>query len=149
MNTILYAVAGYFFLLLTVRVMVRRPGAQMTLFEFVIIFLIGGVIIAATAANDRSVTNCTCTVIVVGLLHRIVSAIQTRYPKIGAVIDGVPLVLRQQGKWNEQIMHKMKIAPEDVLAAGRANGQRSLDQIEYAVLERSGEISTIEPQKNK
>ncbi len=31
MNTILYAVAGYFFLLLTVRVLVRRPGAQMTL----------------------------------------------------------------------------------------------------------------------
>ena len=147
MNTILYAVAGYFFLLLTVRVMVRRPGAQMTLFEFVIVFLIGGVIIAATAARDRSVTNCTCTVIVVGMLHRLVSAIKMRYPRIGAVIDGVPLVLRQEGEWKDEAMRGMKIAPEDVLAAGRAHGQRGLDQIEYAVLERSGEISTIGPQK--
>ena len=148
MNTILYAVAGYFFLLLTVRVLVRRPGAQMTLFEFVIVFLMGGVIIAATAANDRSVTNCTCTVILVGMLHRFVSAVKIRYPKIGVVIDGAPLVLRQNGEWKQEAMHKMKIAPEDVLAAGRGHGQRSLDQIQYAVLERSGEISTIAPKES-
>ena len=147
MNTILYAIAGYFFLLLTVRVLVRRPGAQMTLFEFVIVFLIGGVIIAATAARDRSLTNSTCTVLVVGMLHRLVSAVKMRYPKIGVIIDGAPLVLRQKGEWNEEVMRKMKIAPEDVLAAGRVHGQRGLDQIEYAILERSGEISTIEPQK--
>jgi uncharacterized membrane protein YcaP (DUF421 family) len=147
MNTILYAVAGYFFLLLTVRVLVRRPGAQMTLFEFVIVFLIGGVIIAATAARDRSVTNCTCAVIVVAMLHRIVSAVKMRYPKIGAVIDGAPLVLRQKGEWKQEAMTGMKLAPEDVLTAGRSHGQRGLEQIEYAVLERSGEISTIEPEK--
>ena len=39
--TIIHAIAGYFFLLLTVRVLSRRPGAQMTLFEFVIVFLMG------------------------------------------------------------------------------------------------------------
>ncbi len=48
MATIVHAIVGYCFLLLTVRVLTRRPGAQMTLFEFVIVFLIGGVIILAT-----------------------------------------------------------------------------------------------------
>ena len=147
MNTILYAVAGYFFLLLTVRVLVRRPGAQMTLFEFVIVFLVGGIVIAATTANDRSMTNATCTVILVGMLHRMVSAVKTKFPKIGVVIDGAPLVLRQKGEWKEEMMRRMKLAPEDVLAAGRVHGQRSLDEIEYAVLERSGEISTIAPKQ--
>jgi uncharacterized membrane protein YcaP (DUF421 family) len=52
MNTILRAIAGYFFLLLTVRVLSRRPGAQMTPFEFVLIFLIGGVVILATVGDD-------------------------------------------------------------------------------------------------
>src|ERR1700677_4063016 len=55
--TILHAIFGYFFLLLIVRVLSRRPGGQLTLFEFVIVFLIGGVIILSTVGKDRSVTN--------------------------------------------------------------------------------------------
>jgi hypothetical protein len=34
MFTILYAVAGYFFLMLMVRLLTRRPGAQMTMSSF-------------------------------------------------------------------------------------------------------------------
>ena len=38
MATIIHAVLGYLFLLLVVRVLSRRPGGQLTLFEFVIVF---------------------------------------------------------------------------------------------------------------
>ncbi len=58
MATIIHAVLGYLFLLLVVRVLSRRPGGQLTLFEFVIVFLIGGVIILSTVGKDRSITNC-------------------------------------------------------------------------------------------
>jgi len=147
MYTIIFAVAGYFFLLLTVRVMARRPGGQLTFYEFVLIFLIGGVIIAATAANDRSLTNCTCAVIVVGMVHRAIAVAKVHFPKVGAVVDGVPLVLRQKGEWNEEAMQRANIARDDVMAAGRGNEIRTLDDIEYAVLERSGEISTIKAER--
>ncbi len=93
MSTIVHAIIGYFFLLLTVRVLTRRPGGQMTLFEFVIVFLIGGVIILATVGDDRSMTNCVCAVIAVGGMHRLVSWMKFRFPRLGAAVDGVPLVL--------------------------------------------------------
>jgi uncharacterized membrane protein YcaP (DUF421 family) len=73
METILRATAGYFILLPVVRVLKRRAGSQMTLFEFVLIFLMGGVIILSTVGMDRSVINCTCAVIAVALLHRSVA----------------------------------------------------------------------------
>ena len=69
MDTIVRALIGYFVLLVVVRVLKRRAGSQMTLFEFVLIFLIGGVVILSTVGKDRSVTNCTCAVLAVGLLH--------------------------------------------------------------------------------
>ena len=144
MATILHAVIGYFVLLLVVRVLTRRPGAQMTQFEFVIVFLMGGVIILSTVGSDRSVTNCTCAVMVVGLLHRTVSWMKSKNPRFGAMVDGTPLVLLKRGEWQEQTMHGMRLAPEDVLAAARTKGIRGLDDIEYAVLERNGGISVIE-----
>jgi uncharacterized membrane protein YcaP (DUF421 family) len=146
MATLLYAVAGYFVLLLTMRLLIRRPGSQLTLFEFVLIFLMGGIIIASTMGNDRSVTNATCAVIIVGFLHRVVSYARNRWPRIGMLIDGVPLVLYKTGDWQKEILREMRIAPEDVLAAARTKGYRGLEEIDYAILERNGQITILAKQ---
>ncbi len=149
MATIVHAVIGYFVLLLVVRVLTRRPGAQMTQFEFVIVFLMGGVIILSTVGNDRSVTNCTCAVMVVGLLHRTVSWIKSKNSRFGAIVDGTPLVLLKGGEWQEGTMKGMSLAREDVFAAARTKGIGGYESIEYAVLERNGGISVIEKEEDE
>jgi uncharacterized membrane protein YcaP (DUF421 family) len=144
MTTIMHAIVGYFVLLLTVRVLSRRPGAQMTLFEFVIIFLIGGVAILATVGNDRSVTNCVMAILTVGLMHhRLMSWFKSVSPRIGAIVDGTPLVLIKDGEWQSAIMRGMRLDPEDVMAAGRTKGVKSIFEIKYAILERNGSISIV------
>ena len=144
MSTILHAIAGYFFLLLTVRILTRRPGGQMTLFEFVIVFLIGGVIILATVGPDRSCTNCLTAILTVGLMHRLVAFAKSFSPRIGAIVDGTPLVVLRDGAWQNEIMRGMKLAPEDVMAAARLKGLKSIFDVKYAILERNGTISIIE-----
>ncbi len=143
MSTIIHAAIGYFFLLLVVRVLQRRPGAQMTMAEFVLVFLLGGVIILATVGRDRSVTNCTCGVITVALVHRTISYFKVRYPRFGVLVDGTPLVLVRRGELQEPVLRRMNLAEEDVMAAARLNDLRDFKEIEYAVLERDGGISVI------
>ena len=132
MATILHAVIGYVVLTLVVRILTRRPGAQMTLFEFVIVFLIGGVIILSTVGNDRSMTNCCCAILAVGSIHRFISGLKLRYPKFGLMLDGTPLVLVRKGEWQQKMMVGMHLPPEDVMASARLNGVQSFDQIDYA-----------------
>ena len=144
MDTILHAVAGYLFLTLIVRVLTRRPGGQLTMFEFVLVFLIGGVAILATVGLDRSVTNCCCAILAIGLCHRGMSAAKNHFPALGRLVDGTPLMLLKNGEWQEEVMRGMKLDREDVSAAARTKGLRSLDQVQYAVLERNGGISIIE-----
>lgn len=143
MYTIWHAVAGYFFLLLIVRILSRRAGGQLTLAEFVLVFLIGGVIILATVGDDRSMTNCVCGVITVALLHRLVSGLKARFPRFGAVVDGTPLVLLKDGKWQVEQMHKAHVDDQDVMSAARGQGIKTLSGIKYAILERNGSISII------
>ncbi len=147
MYTVIHAVIGYFFLLLTVRVLSRRPGAQMTPFEFVIIFLIGGVIILSTVGNDRSETNAVCAVITIGLMHRLVSWLKVRFSTFGRWVDGTPLVVLENGKWHTETMEKMRLQDMDVMAAARTKGAKTLDQIKYAILERNGAISIIKKEQ--
>ncbi len=147
MYTIVHSIIGYFYLLLTIRVLSRRPGAQMTLFEFVIVFLMGGIIILATMGDDRSVTNTVGAVLTVGLLHRVISYLKIIYPKLGAIVDGTPLLLLQKGEWQTDTMNSMRLRDDDVMASARTKGIRSLDQIKYAVLERNGGISVIKAEQ--
>src|SRR4051794_1737241 len=135
MFTILHAVIGYLYLLLTVRVLTRRPGAQMTPFEFVIIFLIGGVIILSTVGDDRSETNAVCAVIAVGLMHRLISTLAQRYPEVSAVVYGIPLVLLKNDDWQRDTMRATKVQETDIMAAARTKGVKTAGEIKYAVLE--------------
>lgn len=147
MTTILHSIAGYILLTVIVRVMARRAGSQMTLFEFVIFFLMGGVIIMSTVGNDRSVTNCTCAVLCVGLMHRAVSWAKSRSPRLGALLDGTPLVIVKDGDWQQEVIQGMKLRPEDLEAAARSANVTHAGDIEYAVLERNGRISVFPKEK--
>jgi uncharacterized membrane protein YcaP (DUF421 family) len=141
--TLLHAVIGYLFLLLVVRILPRRPGAQMTPFEFVLVFLIGGVIILSTAGDDHSLINCFGGVIGICLMHRLVAALKQRYSFISKIVDGTPIVLLKTGEWQIRSMRAAHIDDADVMAAAREKGVRTLDEIRYAVLERNGAISII------
>ena len=149
MPTILHAIAGYFILLLIVRVLKRRAGSQMTLFEFVIVFLMGGIIILSTVGNDRSVTNCTCAVIAVALIHRAIAWGKSKSPTLGSIVDGTPLVIIKHGEWQPEIVTGMKLRQEDIEAAGRSGGANRVEDIDYAILERNGRISVIPKEDSK
>jgi uncharacterized membrane protein YcaP (DUF421 family) len=143
METPIRAFVGYFLLLLVVRLLPRRPGAQMTQFEVVIIFLIGGVVIRATLEDDTSITNCGVAIVTVVLVHNLVAWLKLLSPTIGILVDGTPLVLLEDGAWRPEVMDRMRVAPEDVMAAARAKDIGSLRDIRYAILERNGAISVI------
>ncbi len=143
MSTILHAILGYCVLLLAVRILSRRPGGQLTLFEFVIVFLIGGVAIQATLGRDHSITNCATAILTIGLMHRLVAWLKERSPRFGAIVDGTPLVLIKDGEWQLEVMRGMRVDPEDVMAAARTKQIASVLAIKYAVLERNGTISII------
>ncbi len=143
MYTIIHAILGYFFLLFVVRLLSRRPGGQLTPFEFVIVFLIGGLIILATVGDDKSATNCIGAILTIGLMHRVTAQVRTSSRRISTYVDGVPVMLLQRGQWHTEVMHGMRIDDQDVMATARSKGIRSLEGIKYAILERVGTISVI------
>ena len=143
MYTVVHAILGYFFLLLTVRILTRRPGAQLTPFEFVIVFLVGGIIILTTVGDDKSITNCLCAIMTIVLMHQSVSWLRGRLPVIGKMIDGQPLVLLENGKWHPEALNSAHVEDADVMATARTKGVKDLAGIKYAVLERNGAISII------
>jgi uncharacterized membrane protein YcaP (DUF421 family) len=142
------AVFGYFFLVFMTRIVGRRPGRQMTPFEYVLIFFIGGLTLTAMVGDDRSVANAYSQIIAVAAAHFALTWMKKRWYRFGLIADGTPLVLLEKGKWRTETMSKALIQDDDVMASARDQGLERLDQIDYAVLERNGEISIIPASKD-
>lgn len=144
MDAVFRAMFGYCFLVFIVRIVGRRPGKQMTPFEFVLIFFIGGLTLTGMVADERSLTNALCQIVAVAVMHYVITWFRGRWSGFSRFADGTPLLLLEKGKWRTHTLKKMLIQDDDVMAAARDKGLERLDQIEFAVLERNGEISIIQ-----
>lgn len=143
MAAVFRAVFGYLFLVLMVRVVGRRPGKQMAPFDFVLIFFIGGLTLTSMVADDRSLTNAFVQIITVACVHFLLIQLRRRSRRFGLFIDGTPLMLVSKGRWFDETLRKESFARDDVMAAVRQAGLKLPEDIDYAVLERSGAITVI------
>jgi uncharacterized membrane protein YcaP (DUF421 family) len=143
MSAILRAAYGYLFLVFIVRVVGRRPGKQMTPFEFVLIFFIGGLMLTAMVGDDASVMNAVAQIMTVAVLHSAMAWMRTKSDRFARLVDGTPLVLLEKGRAREDVLRNARIAYDDLMAAARDQGLKDLNAVDYAVLERNGEISII------
>jgi uncharacterized membrane protein YcaP (DUF421 family) len=143
MGPVLRGIFGYLFLVFIVRIESRRPGKQMTPFDFVLIFFSGGLTLTTLVGNERSLTNAISCVIAIAVTHFAVAWMRQKWPKIGMIVDGTPMPLLERGRWDTETLRNMRVADDDVMAAARDKGLKTLDDIEWALLERNGEISII------
>ena len=148
MESVLRAASIYAFLLLLFRVTGKRSLAQITAFDFVLLLIIGEATQQALLGNDFSVINAFVVIGTLMFLELGLSLLKGWVPKLDPVLDSTPLVVVENGKLLEDRIANERVDLNDVLAAARErHGLERLDQIKFAVLERSGGISIIPIEK--
>jgi uncharacterized membrane protein YcaP (DUF421 family) len=143
MSGVLRAILGYYFLVFMMRIAGRRPGKQLTPVDFILVFFSGGLVLTTTVGDDKSLTNAFAQIAAIAAAHYLLVILRSRWPAFGRIADGTPLVLFERGHWKSQTMRNMLIQDADVMATARDQGIENLEQIDYAVLERNGQISII------
>jgi uncharacterized membrane protein YcaP (DUF421 family) len=144
MDAVVRPVFFYFFLLLVLRLAGQRTLANMTTFDFVLLLIIAEATQQGLIGEDFSTTQAVLVIITLVALDIGLSLLKEKFPTLDKVIEGVPLVIVEDGKPLKERMQRARINESDVLVAARElQGLERLDQIRYAVLERTGEISII------
>lgn len=141
--TVLRAMFGYLFLILITRIVGRRPGKQLTPFEFVLIFFLGGLTLTGMVGDEVSLTNAVCQIMTLALTHYLLTLARSKSPRIARLLDGTALTLFEKGERRASTMKRMRIEDEDVMAMARDQGIKTLDGVGVATLERNGEITII------
>lgn len=144
MNTVLKAAAAYLLVLFVIRLIGRRTASQQAPIDMVVLFMFGGMSVSAVLGDDRSFTGAMSALFTVGLMHVAVSWLKMRFVWLERVIDGTPIVVFRDGRWDEPLMRRLRLQQADVRTATRQQGLDDLDDVAVAIVERDGKISVIE-----
>ena len=144
MDAVLRAAALYIFLLVIFRIAGERTLASLTTFDFVLLLIIAEATQQGLLGDDFSVVKAILVIATLIGLDIGISLLKDRSRLLHKIIEGVPLVIVEDGRMLEDRMRRARIDLDDVLQAARERqGIERVDQIKFAVLERTGEISII------
>jgi uncharacterized membrane protein YcaP (DUF421 family) len=147
MDSVLRATAIYVILILLFRLAGKRTIAQITLFDFILLLVIGEATQQALLGDDFSITNAALVILTLVGLDSGLAWIKELSPRFAKLTEGKPLVLVEHGNPLKDRLKHVRIDEDDILEAARqAQGIERMDQIRYAVLERNGAISIIPEQ---
>ena len=131
------------------RVVGQQALAKMSGFDVVFTVTLGSVV--ATVAVTREITvseGLTALLVMLGL-QELVRYFQSRYLPAHHLVRQPPRVLLWNGELLEDRLRKNSVSADEIRAAVRKAGLRSLDDALVVVLENDGEWSVIPKGKNE
>jgi uncharacterized membrane protein YcaP (DUF421 family) len=144
MDAVLRAVAIYVALLVVFRIAGQRSIAQITTFDFVLLLVIGEATQQALLGEDFSVTNSLIVIVTLVGIDILLSYAKLKWTAIEKVLDGTPVILVDDGKVLAERLKRTRVDVDDIMSAARIkHGVQRLDEVRYAVLETTGEISIV------
>jgi uncharacterized membrane protein YcaP (DUF421 family) len=114
----------------------------MTTLDFGLVLIISEATQQALIDNDNSMTNWFLLILTLVGLNVGLSRLKQRSRRLEKWLEGTPVVVLEDGRPIKERMDQAGVDEADILTAARdLQGLERLDQIKYAVLERSGGIS--------
>ncbi len=130
------------------RIMGKREVGQLGTFDLVVFILIAELVAMALEHKENFIFNLIPVVILV-LLQILISTISLKNSKFRRFIDGKPVVIIKKGIINFKTMVEQRYTLDDLLLQLREKDIRSIDEVDYAILEINGKLSVFKKDDSK
>ena len=143
MDIVVRAVFAFLFILLLTRIVGRRELSSLEPFDLILLVTIGDLVQQGVTQNDFSVTGLFLAVGTIALLAVLFSYLPWKFKVLRPVLEGVPVILIEDGNVIEKNLKRNRLTKEEIAAAARVQQIASLEDVRWAVLETSGQVSFI------
>lgn len=143
MDIVIRAVFAFLLVFLITRIVGRRELGTLEPFDLILLVVLGDLIQQGVTQSDYSITGMTLAVGTIALMTVIVSYLSFRFRRLRPLLDGEPIVMLQDGKVLEHNLKRERLTEEELAMEARLQQIESLDKVEWAILEKGGQISFI------
>src|SRR5688500_13095300 len=112
-------------------------------FEMLLLVTLGDIVQQGVTQEDFSLTGAILAVSTFAFWITGLSWLTWRWRRVGRFVDGVPVVVVQDGKTIDEVLAAERLPVDELCEAARQEGIADLAKVRIAVLEPSGRISFI------
>ncbi|RHW29722.1 DUF421 domain-containing protein [Oceanobacillus profundus] len=136
-------ICGLLALLLVVRLLGKKELSQITPFDLVYLLVLGGLLEESIYDDLVTVWQVLYAIGLWAALIYIIELIVRRFDRMRTVIKGEPSIIIKDGELDVKTLKKNKLESEQLRTMLRQQGIFSLQEVKYAVLEPSGQLSVL------
>ena len=134
----------YIIVLAVMRLMGKREIGQLQPFELVTSIIIADLASTPLANSGIPITNGIIPILGLLVMHLVISILNMKFMNFRKLVCGKPSILIYRGKIDEQELRKERFTLNKLQERLRDNNIMNLGDVEYAILETSGQINVIQ-----
>ena len=144
----LRSIVLYIIVLIVMRLMGKREIGQLQPFELAIAIMIADLAAVPMAETGIPISNGIIPILGLLVMHLIISFLNLKNMKIREILCGKPAILIYRGKIDEKVLKKERFTLNELQERLRSSNVVNLGDVEYAILETSGQVTVIQkPEK--
>ena len=138
----------YIFVLIVMRLMGKREIGQLQPFELAISIMIADLASIPMSETGIPISNGLVPILGLLIMHLLISIINMKSMKAREILCGKPSILVYRGKIDEKALKRERFTINELEERLRGNNVVNLGDVEYAILETSGQVTVIQkPEK--
>ena len=134
----------YIIVLVVMRLMGKREIGQLQPFELAISIMIADLASTPMADTGIPITNGIIPILALLVMHLVISILNIKSIKAREILCGKPSILIYRGKIDEKNLKKERFTVNELEERLRGNNIVNIGDVEYAILETSGQITVIQ-----
>ena len=134
----------YIIVLIVMRLMGKREIGQLQPFELAISIMIADLASTPMADAGIPISNGIIPILALLVMHLIISVLNIKSIKAREILCGKPSILIYRGRIDEKMLKKERFTVNELEERLRGNDIVNIGDVEYAILETSGQITVIQ-----
>ena len=137
----------YICIIIGYRVMGKKELGQLSVIDLIVSILIADMAAVCIEEQSYSIFVSVVPMLTLIVMQIVLSYISVKSNKFRNIIDGKPTLIINNGKVNFTAMSKLRYSLDDLTTQLREQGVKSLEEVDYAILENSGTLSIFKNTK--
>ena len=147
-NMILKTVVLYVFIIVVYRIMGKKEVGKLSIIDLIVSILIAELAAISIEESDRSIFTSLLPISILVIIQVALGYVSLKNFKIRKLIDGDPKVIIKEGKVNFKEMTRLRYTLDDLISQLREQEVKSIEEVDYAVLENNGKLSVFKTCKD-
>lgn len=134
----------YIFIIFVYRIMGKKEVGELSIVDLIVTILIAELAALTIEDSKSSILVSIVPIVVLVVFQMVFSYISLKNVKIRNFVEGKPTTIIKNGKIVFSAMSKLRYSLDDLIMQLREQSVKSIEEVDYAVLENDGKLSIFQ-----